>query len=195
MSRKAHTRNFPVLFVIAALTFLATEPAEASEISINGNFARGSTANNSPLKSGTFALTFDVNGLPVRSGSELFLNSFDLVFRSAAGFMLAGVNGLQSGSFGTLQPLTGNTSGDELRVGNSTSQTDLFLLLPGGFTGTGDVIRSSAHSYGIINGSDKLAVRAGAVTSEPHAAEYCLVGLSVLGISALKGKWKRSGPI
>jgi hypothetical protein len=192
MSRKAHTRNFPVLFVIAALTFLTTKPAKASEISITGNFAKGSATNDSPLKSGTFALTFDVTGLPARSGSELFLNSFELVFRSASEVMLADLNGLQSGSFGTIEPLTGSTPGDELRVGNSTSQTDLFLLLPAGFAGTGDVIRSSARSYGIINGSDKLAVRAGAVAPEPPVADCCFAGFAMLGFLALRSKWVKS---
>ena len=89
--------------------------------------------------------------------------------------MLRDVNGLQSGGFGTIQPLTGNTSGDELRVGNSKSQADLFLLMPAGFAGTGDVIRFSAHSYGMINGSDKLAVRGG-VAAECSAADYYLGG-------------------
>ena len=191
MSRKAHKRNFPVLFVIAALTFLATKPAEASEILITGNFVRGSTANNSLLKSGSFALMFDGTDLPVRSGGQLFLYTWDLVFRSAAGAAIADLNGLQPYSFGTIQPLTGRIAGDELKVGNSSSNNYLFLLLPAGFTGTGDVIRSGTYSYGIANGSDKLAVRAGAVAPEPPAAACCFAGLAVLGLLALKRKCAR----
>lgn len=87
-----------------------------------------------------------MTGLPVRI--ELFLNSFELVLRSAAEANAADLKGLQSGNFGMIQLLTSNTPGHELRVGNSISQTGLFLLLPAGVAGTGDVIRSALTPTG-----------------------------------------------
>jgi hypothetical protein len=183
---KAHTCYFSVLIVIAAMTFLASKPAKASEISIAGNFAEGSPTNNSPLNDGSFVLTFDVTGLPVRSGSELFLYQWELVFRAAAGAVAADLNGLQRDSFGVIQSVNANVPGDELKVGNSSSKTYLFLLLPAGFTGTGEVVPSNTYSFAIANGSDSIAVRAAATTPEPSVFGCCFAGLIVLGFSALK---------
>ncbi|HZQ54161.1 MAG TPA: hypothetical protein VFB14_18300 [Bryobacteraceae bacterium] len=185
MSRKAHTRNFPVLFVIAALTFLTTKPAEASPILITGRFAGASTTN-SPIQGGSFSLAFDATGLPV-SPTGIFIYSWELVFRSATGAVVADLDALQRYSFGTIQPFTGSTAGDELKVGNSSSQNYLFLLLPAGFTGTGNVIPSSSYSYAIANGSNPVPVSAGAVAPEPGTTVCPLVGLAVLGVLALKG--------
>ncbi|MDQ2775165.1 MAG: hypothetical protein M3Y57_09655 [Acidobacteriota bacterium] len=176
----------------AALALLLSKPVEATEI-LTGQFVAGSKTNDSPLKHGTFELAFDTANLPLPSqcqSCEVFLHNWDLTFRSATGTIILTLNSSEPGSAGTVRPLTRKRIGDELIVSNSTEHDVLALLFPIGFDGTGQAIPSAAYSYGIAQGTDKLAVKSAATVPEPSSMGLWITAMFLFSGSALP-HWTR----